>query len=124
MLFVSSQTWRAHHRPEACLEVYGLSVGSSFTTLVNPDFPVRVLTLERERGETLNTAVYWLQSSGETTDDYAARIWSDLASQRQRWVLVTILFDRPVDPQSPEAQDLYQALRASIQQNLRGGIQE
>ena len=26
MLLVSSHTWRDHHRPEACLEVYGLSI--------------------------------------------------------------------------------------------------
>jgi exosortase O len=124
MLLVSSQTWRAHHRPEACLEVYGFTVDHSFTTLVTPDFPVRVLALEAEQGEELATAVYWLQSPGQTTDDYAARIWADLAPERQRWVLITVLFDRPIDPQSPEAQAFYLALRASIQRHLEGGIQE
>ncbi len=124
MLLVSSNTWRAHHRPEACLEVYGFSVDHSFTTLVATDFPIRVLALEGERGEVLTTAVYWLQSSGQTTDDYAARIWADLAPQRRRWVLVTILFDRSVDPQNTEAQALFLALRASIWHHLEGGVQE
>ena len=117
---VSSQTWRQHHRPEACLEVYGLSVQGSFTTLAAPDFPVRTLSLEAESANERLSAVYWLQSRSQITDEYATRIWADLAPERQRWVLVTILFDEAVEPASDEALALYDAIRAAIQANLEG----
>jgi hypothetical protein len=45
LLMVTSDTWRAHHRPERCFEVYGLTVESAHTALVQPDFPVRLLSL-------------------------------------------------------------------------------
>lgn len=44
------------------------------------------------------SASYWFQSAGQTTDDYATRIWADLTLQRDRWVLVSILFDDACDP--------------------------
>jgi exosortase O len=123
MLFVSSATWRAHHRPEYCLEIYGLSTNRSFTNLVAPDFPVRLLVLDIGRQKEVMSAAYWLQSPDQTTDDFATRVWADLAPQRQRWVLVTILFDQAIDLQSAQAKALYRSLRASVQRNLEGGLQ-
>ncbi len=123
MLFVSSTTWRAHHRPERCFEVYGLSADGAYTHLVAPDFPVRLLSLGSEHRPGLMSAAYWLQSADQTTDDYATRIWADLAPQRERWVLVTILFDEAIDPQSAESQALFTALRSVVQINLAGGYQ-
>ena len=67
------------------------------------------------------TAAYWLQSADETTDDYAKRIWSDLAPERERWVLATVLFDRVVDPDSSKVQSLFQLLNSAIRNNLWGG---
>lgn len=121
ILLVSSRTWREHHRPEACLEVYGLTVDRSFSILVAPDFPVRALMLTDDQGHDRLTAVYWLQSQTNITEEYATRIWADLAPERQRWVLATILFDSQVDPSSVEVQAMYHAVRSGIQQNLEGG---
>jgi hypothetical protein len=123
MLFVFSRTWRAHHRPEACLEIYGLSVNRYFTVLAAPDFPVRALVLDSEREKEVTSAVYWLQSAEQVTDDYATRIWADLAPDQQPWVLVTLLFDRPVDPQSEAAQALFRGVRLSVQRHFEGGMQ-
>jgi exosortase O len=122
MLFVSSTTWRAHHRPERCFEVYGLSVDGSYTYLVSPDFPVRVLSLGSAGEHNLMSAAYWLQSAEQSTDDYATRIWADLEPQRQRWVLITVLYDTALDPRSPESQDLFETLRLVVQRNLEGGL--
>jgi exosortase O len=118
LLLVTSDTWRAHHRPERCFEVYGLTVEGSRTELVAPDFPVRLLSLGSGKNRELLSAAYWLQSAGQTTDDYAARIWADLAPRRERWVLVTILFDRAVDPGSDGSQALYTALRGVVHKSL------
>ena len=124
LLFVTSSSWRSHHRPENCFEVYGWQAETEFTHLVRPDFPVRMLLLGRERSDASVSAAYWLQSAGQTTDDYAARIWADLAPERQPWVLVTVLFDEPIDPRSPQAQELYISLHASVQAYLAGGIDQ
>jgi exosortase O len=127
LLFVTSDTWRAQHRPERCFTVYGLEVQESRLHLVAPDFPLRWLALgtpgegaAQYSAAPLYSAAYWLQSSERVTDDYAARIWDDMAPRPQTWVLVTALFDAPVDPASPAAQALFTALRASVVQSLDG----
>ncbi len=120
ILFVSSTTWRAHHRPERCFEVYGLSVNNSFAYLAGEDFPVRVLSLGQGKKSSLYSAAYWLQSEDSLTDDYAARIWSDLSPQRERWILVTVLFDSTGDPIDPGSLELYGLIRQSVAQFLGG----
>jgi exosortase O len=121
MLFVTSTDWRAQHRPERCFEVYGLSTNSSETFLVAADFPIRYLSLDNDQLPNGLSAAYWLQSEQQITDDYATRIWADLAPQKQRWVLVTILFDQAINPQADEAQTLFTALRSTVFTTLKGG---
>ena len=126
ILLVTSTSWRAHHRPERCFEVYGLEVDQSRTELVAPDFPVRLLSLDASGGNpaTLLSAAYWLQSEGQITDDYATRIWDDLSPHRQKWVLVTILFDAPLEPGSEDVLALYLALRDAVQANMFGEVRQ
>jgi exosortase O len=119
MILVTSTTWRAHHRPERCFEVYGLSLDDSRPHLVTPAFPVRFVSLSDD-GHVLLSATYWFQSADRTTDDYATRIWADLAPERERWVLVTILFDGVHDPQATDIQALYTALHDAVAHSLEG----
>jgi exosortase O len=121
MILIPSRTWRAHHRPERCFEVYGLTVENWRTYLVEENFPVRFLSLSYGGGEGSLSATYWFQSLERTTDDHASRMWADLAPERDRWVLVTLLFDQGQDPQSTEIQELYEALHSAVQANLEGG---
>ncbi len=120
MILVTSKTWRAHHRPERCFEVYGLSLNDSRTFIVAPNFPLRLVSLGDDDGHNLLSATYWFQSSTRTTDDYASRIWADLSPRRERWVLVSILFDQALEPNSTEVQSLYTALHNSVAQKLNG----
>jgi exosortase O len=53
MILITSKTWRAHHRPERCFEVYGLSLDDTRTHLVDSDFPLRFVSLSY--GEARNT---------------------------------------------------------------------
>jgi exosortase O len=122
ILLVSSTTWRAHHRPERCFEVYGLSVNNSFAYLATEDFPIRVLSLGKGNNRGIYSAIYWLQSVDAVTDDYAARIWSDLSPQRERWILVTVLFDSAGAPVEADNLELYGLIRQSVTQTLRGGL--
>ncbi|MEW5871492.1 MAG: exosortase O [Chloroflexota bacterium] len=119
MLFVSSSTWRGHHKPERCFQVYGLEVENSYSHVISPDFTVRLVLLGQDHQRNLLSAAYWLQSAQlRGTDDYAARMWADLSPDRQTWVMVTVLFDGDVDPRATQALDLYQALSQVVQDNL------
>ena len=121
MILITSQTWRAQHRPERCFEVYGLSLDDSHTYLVTPDFPLRFVSLSYGNGRGSLSATYWFQSVGRTTDDYGTRIWADLAPKRDRWVLVTILFDGVHDPSTADLQAFYLALHDGVVHSLEGG---
>jgi exosortase O len=120
MILIASDTWRAQHRPERCFEVYGLSLEESSAYLVRADFPLRFVSLGDGRGRGALSAVYWFQSAGRTTDDYGARMWADLAPERERWVLVTVLFDRWRAPQDADVQEFYGALHDAVQHSLEG----
>lgn len=121
MLFITSRTWRAQHRPERCFQVFGLSLNDSRTFLVTPDFPVRFVSLGDSNGRGLLSATYWFQSVGRTTDDYGARMWADLSAQPSRWVLVTLLFDRVHDPSATDIQALDIVVRDAVAFSLKGG---
>ncbi len=137
MILITSRTWRAHHRPERCFEVYGLTLDDSRAHLVAPDFPVRLVSLGNgpllsppPEGEEANaplpsggaggglSAAYWFQSASQTTDDYGTRIWADLAPQRDKWILVSILFDGEVDPHDDDIRDFYEALHLAVADNF------
>ena len=121
LLFIASDTWRAHHHPERCFTVYGLEVLESQLHLVNADFPLRWLTLNKARDpRPLYSAGYWLQSAQRVTDDYSVRIWDDMAPQPQPWVLVTVLFDNVKDPAETDSSELFVVLRQAVQLSLEG----
>ena len=117
MILVTSTTWRAQHRPERCFEVYGLSLDDSRPYLVAPDLPVRLVLLS-DHAHVQVSAAYWFQSAGRTTDDYATRIWADLAPRRERWVLVSIVFDNAPDPRAPDIRAFYAALHTAVAHSL------
>lgn len=120
MILVTSRTWRAHHRPERCFEVYGLSLEESRPYLAAAGFPLRLVSLGDGEAHHLYSAGYWFQSASRTTDDYATRIWADLSPQRERWVLVSILFDNARAPADPALQTLVTALHQAVAQQLSG----
>lgn len=118
MILITSRTWRAHHRPERCFEVYGLTLNESSTHLVAQAFPLRLVSLGKAGEVGQYTAVYWFQSASHTTDDYATRIWDDLSLERERWVLVSVVFDGVVDPQTAEIQAFYTVLHQAVGNQL------
>jgi exosortase O len=118
LLFVTSDTWRTQHPPERCFTVYGLEIQGSQPLMAAGDFPLRWLTLGKGRDTALYSAAYWLQSADRITEDFAARIWDDMAPQPKAWVLVTVLFDAPVDLQEAAARDLFFALRQAVEDSL------
>ena len=99
-----------------------MSLDDSRTHLVAPDFPVRFIALGDRNGRELASATYWFQSADRTTDDYGTRMWADLAPTRERWILVTLLFDRVLDPNATDVRALYLALHDSVARNLKGEL--
>jgi exosortase O len=114
MILITSRTWRSQHRPERCFEVYGLSLNDSRTHLVTSVFPLRFVSLGNRDQRDLYSASYWFQSASQTTDDFATRIWADLAPQRDTWVLVSILFDGVIDPHDDDVAAFYQAVHQTV----------
>jgi exosortase O len=123
LLFVTSDTWRAQHRPERCFTVYGLEVQESLPLMVDYDFPVRWLHLGKGNDPAIYSAAYWLQTTDRITEDYAARIWDDYTLEPKPWVLVTVLFDAPVNLQDEAPLSLLTVLREIIQHSLETGMQ-
>jgi exosortase O len=122
MILITSNTWRAHHRPERCFEVYGLTLEEPRTQLVTPYLPVRFVSLGNGDKHAVLSATYWFQSADHATDDYATRIWADLKPQRDRWVLVSVLFDDVIDPRDPDVQTFYLILNQTVNDHLKGGF--
>jgi len=114
-LLVYSDSWRAHHPPELCLQGAGLTIDESASFLVRPDFPLRSLSLDD--GE--RSAAYWFQSADRATDDFSSRTWAGLRED-EGWVLVSVLLDGPRDPAQPAVRSLYEALNASVRESLGG----
>lgn len=117
VMLVTSSTWRAHHKPERCFEVFGLSMDESSAHWARPDFPVRVIALGARQDRPL-TATYWFQSPTRATDDYGARIWADVTERHTRWVLVSVLFDRQLDPSAPNVTAFYTAMNQMVNEQL------
>ncbi len=118
MILVPSRTWRAHHRPERCFEVFGLQLNDSRAQLAAPDFPLRAVTLRDPHSDARWNAAYWFQAATQTTDDYGTRIWADTVAPAQRWILVSILFDQNIAPDDARVIALYHALHETIAQQL------
>jgi hypothetical protein len=119
-MFLTSNTWRGQHRPERCFEVQGINIETSQTIFFDEDFSSQMVLVSG--GPHQATALYWLQTGQRATDDFATRIWSDLGSDRQPWVLVTLLLDDVYPPDSPEVRQIAQMVRAAVANSLEGGL--
>lgn len=109
-LVLATERWRAHHPPEICLASAGAKIG-----------PLRELTLGEHRRARLisidggaRTALYFYASGGETTGDIVERIYADVFTGDRRWVMVSILIDRPVDAEDPALLELYEQFRRGV----------
>jgi exosortase O len=120
LMFLTSKTWRGQHRPERCFEVQGITVEASQTVMFDNDFSASMVLVSG--GPNQVTALYWLQTGNRATDDFATRIWSDLASERQLWVLVTILLDDVYPPDSAALRSVAGLVRAAVTESLEGGL--
>ncbi len=98
ILFVSSNSPQAHHAPELCLLGNGLKVDTMEQKQLSPQVLGRWLSIDNGT----MAAAYWFQSPEHTTDDFLTRFWGGVTRQDRLWVMVSVLFDRNLQPDSPE----------------------
>lgn len=115
MLTVASTSWQSYHAPELCFAASGIPVNSIEKKQLNPAVTARWLSLQNNQ----LSATYWLQSSQQTTDNFLSRIGSDLTHKNRTWVLVSILFDSPVNSESDEVKDFTASVHATVKQSLK-----
>ena len=115
MLIVGSNTWQAHHPPELCLAGNGLKIDTMRSQLINNRINARWLSLQNGA----LSATYWFQSSDKTTDDFISRLGDYITHSNKTWVLVSVLFDHPENPNSTEIKDFTNTIYETIQQTLK-----
>lgn len=125
LLLSISRSFQAQHSPHVCLATAGLQVTGMQRIWLRSDLPLAQLSLAGYRG----SAVYWFQSATETTDDVLRRSLprlllrqrgTDAAREPPPWALVSILFDGPIEPKSPEVRELLLQLHSAVAATLRG----
>jgi exosortase O len=117
MLLVASTAWHAHHPPELCFVGNGFKVDSMEKKPLGSKVVTRWLSLQNG---TLS-ATYWFQSPKGTTDGFLPRLWDYVIHKNTTWVMVSILFDRNRDPNSPEIQAFATDIHDAIDRSLNGG---
>ena len=116
MLTVASTSWQTYHAPELCFFASGIPVDRIERKQLTSAILARWLSLKDNQ----LSATYWLQSPQETTDNFLSRISSDIRHKNQTWVLVSILFDNLVNPETSEIQDFVTAIHDAVTLSLKG----
>lgn len=115
ILVVANTTWRTYHPPETCLLASGLKVDRIERKLLTPAVQARWLQIANGK----YSATYWFQSPKQTTDEFLSRFWSDVTRRQKNWVLISVLFDRSLSPDSPQIRDFTTTIHSAIDQSLK-----
>ncbi len=98
ILLVSSNSAQAYHAPELCLIGSGLKIDTMQQKQLSPKVLGRWLSINNGT----MAATYWFQSPKHTTDDFLTHLWGRITRKDRLWVMVSVLFDRPQQPDTPE----------------------
>jgi exosortase O len=120
MLAVASTSWQTYHAPELCFVASGIPVNRIEKKQLTPAITARWLSLKDNQ----LSATYWLQSQARTTDNFLSRIRSDITHRNHTWVLVSILFDSSVNPETSEIQDFATTVHKAVNDSLTAGKNE
>jgi exosortase O len=117
ILVVANTTWRTYHPPELCLLSSGLKIDQMEKKQLTPAVPARWLSVADGK----YSATYWFQSPKQTTDDFLSRLWSEVTRRQKNWLLVSVLFDRPLSPDSSEIRNFTTTIHEAIDHTLKKG---
>jgi exosortase O len=110
LLLVSSRSFRSQHSPELCFVGNGYEVNHLRAQQL-AELPVHWLDLNAGQ----YTATYWFQSQHHTTADYLTRMWDQIRHRQAAWVMVSVVFDQPHQPQEPLVQEFARTLHQTLQ---------
>ena len=111
---VSSNSVQAYHAPELCLLGNGLKVDTMQSLQLSPQVLGRWLSINNGT----MAATYWFQSPRRTTDDFLTRLWGGITRKDRMWVMVSVLFDRPQQPDTPEIKAFTTNIHDAITQGI------
>lgn len=114
MLTVASTSWQTYHAPELCFIASGIPVNRIERKQLTSAIAARWLSVKDNQ----LSATYWLQSSEQTTDNFLERIRRDINHKNHTWVLVSILFDNSVNPESSEVQSFAKNVHNTVNYSL------
>jgi len=103
MILVWSHYWKTQHVPENCYLGQGFSITNKGVWMMGEQSAVRFLSLNRANKTTTHaslntyTGTYWFQSAHKSTADYSSRVMDGLFNRHNEWVMVSILWDQPVN---------------------------
>lgn len=116
ILLVSSNSVQAYHAPELCLLGNGLKVD----TMQSKQLSTQVLGRWLSINNGTMAATYWFQSPQRTTDDFLTRLWGGMTRKDRLWVMVSVLFDRSQQPDTPEIKAFTTNIHDAIASSLTG----
>jgi len=94
IVLVTSNWWKAQHKPDHCLQAMGFSIQNSQLLTLDASGgdieAVSRLTLLDENNQPY-TAVYWFQSATELTADHYRRMVDSLKHPDRQWTMVSLL---------------------------------
>lgn len=93
LLVVVADSFRAHHAPEVCLAGAGHRIDGVRREQLGPGRPLHIIDVDDGRA----SAATWFQSARSTTDSLMRRTLAEFLDGEQRWALVSVLFDGPID---------------------------
>lgn len=115
MLIVQSRSWRAQHNPVFCLQGMGLKADNYGPFIIAPDFTAMLCSLDNNTKQ----ATFWFQNKTGATDDYSKRIWSGIRDDKSKWVMVSVLFDKPYDVKSRDFVDFHRLIFDNVRETIR-----
>lgn len=116
ILLVSSNAMQAYHAPELCLVGNGFKVDTMQQKQLSPEVLGRWLSIDNGT----MAATYWFQSPKHTTDDFWTHLWGRITRKDRLWVMISVLFDRSQQPDTPQIQTFATNIHDAIASSLAG----
>ncbi|MCI5151043.1 MAG: exosortase O, partial [Candidatus Electrothrix sp. MAN1_4] len=93
LLIVKSNYWKAQHDPRNCYLGQGRSLSLDGTWLLRNNTVIRFVQIDNAT----KTAAYWFQNVHRITPDYSSRVLGGIIYPQKTWLMVSILWEQPVD---------------------------